>query len=348
LAALRDEPEVNIVPRFVTWKIGKEANVSIYRNALPQLGNEVFLSDGGMETTLVFHEGLDLPCFAAFDLLKTEKGVAALRRYYETYAGIAAQARRGFILETPTWRANADWGTRLGYGREELRRINQESVSLMEEVRTRYELLESPIVISGCVGPRGDGYRVDSRMTAVEAAEYHTEQISVFAQTAADVVTAHTLTYADEAIGIAVAASRQGIPSVISFTTEVDGHLPSGQSLRDAIEEVDAATSNGPAYYMINCAHPTHFMASLHDQGDWRERIRGVRANASRRTHAELDASPNLDSGDPQELGAQYRQLFELLPGLTVLGGCCGTDHRHIEQASKQCPRASTPVRETV
>jgi S-methylmethionine-dependent homocysteine/selenocysteine methylase len=307
-----------------------------YRGDLPQIANQLFLTDGGLETTLVFHNGLDLPLFAAFDLLKDEQGRATLRDYYDRYAAIARADGLGFVLESPTWRASADWGFKLGYSAADLDRANRQSIELMEEVRRAFEN-GAPMVISGCVGPRGDGYHPDALMTAEQAEAYHTAQVATFADTAADMVTAVTMTHAGEAIGITRAARAAGMPVAISFTLETDGRLPSGQNLREAIRDVDAATEDGPAYYMINCAHPSHFMDELAAAEGWTKRIRGVRANASKRSHAELDSSPDLDDGNPIELAADYVALRRMLPGLTVLGGCCGTDHRHVEQICRAC-----------
>ena len=194
-------------------------------------------------------------------------------------------------------------------------------------------------MISGNLGPRGDGYRADSRMSAAEAADYHGEQIATFAATEADLISAFTLNYVDEAIGIVRAAQAAGMPVVISFTLETDGHLPSGQRLADAIRETDAATGGAPAYYMINCAHPSHFRERLAEGGDWCGRIRGLRANASRLSHAELDEASDLDEGNPDELGADYRDLRRLLPELAVFGGCCGTDYRHVEAIARAFDR---------
>ena len=298
---------------------------------LPQLGGDLFLTDGGIETSLIFHQGLDLPQFAAFDLLKEEEGTEELRRYYRPYLALARERGTGFLLESPTWRASPDWAARIGYSEEELDRLNRKAIALMEELRERPGAGDGPVVISGCVGPQDDGYNPAEMMSAPAARDYHSTQIGTFADTAAEIVTAITMTYVDEAIGVAQAAKDAGLPVVISFTVETDGRLPSRQGLADAIEEVDAETSNAPAYYMINCAHPTHFDAVLEGDGEWRERIRGLRANASRQSHAELDEAEELDDGDPADLGARYAALRERLPRLNVLGGCCGTDHRHVE-----------------
>lgn len=305
--------------------------MSLYRQRLPQLGSQPFLADGGLETTLVYHEGLELPCFAAFTLLGTEAGMQVLRRYYARYLDTARAAGLGIVLETPTWRANPDWGARLGYDAAALADTNRSGVGLLLEVRAAARARGTPVVVSGNLGPRGDGYRADARMTAREARDYHAAQVAIFAASDADMAAAFTLTYAEEAIGIALAAREHELPVALAFTVETDGRLPSGEPLGEAILRTEAATGGSPAYYMVNCAHPEHFTGVLRAGGAWRERIRGIRANASRCSHAELDAATELDAGDPLALAAEYQELHRLLPWLTVFGGCCGTDHRHVE-----------------
>ena len=308
-----------------------------YRNKLPQLSNGIFLTDGGIETTLIFHEGLELPDFAAFHLLRDKEGYEALRKYFRTYAALARNYEVGFILESPTWRANLDWGMNLDYSEKELADVNRKAIDLLKEIRNEFEDEKTKMVISGCIGPRGDGYNPTNVMSAEEARQYHTAQISIFSETDADMVTAITMNYVDEAIGITKAAKSIGMPVAISFTVETDGKLPTGQTLKDAIESVDEATSNTPAYYMINCAHPAHFESVLIADEPWLERIRGIRANASTKSHAELNDSEELDEGNPVELGRQHRELLSKLKNLNVLGGCCGTDHRHVEEICKVC-----------
>lgn len=310
-----------------------------YRHNLPQVGGKLFLTDAGIETTLIFLEGLELPYFAAFDLLKDEKGTEALRAYYSRHASIARDNGLGFVLESATWRSSPDWGERLGYSTRELEMANSKAIELLFELREEFETDHSPMVISGCIGPRGDGYDPGQAMTAEEAEAYHAFQAKVFAVAGADMITAITMTNIPESVGITRAARSEGMPVAISFTLETDGRLPTGDRLKDAIEAVDAATGRGPAYYMLNCAHPTHFENVL--AGGWTERIRGLRCNASKRSHAELDSSPDLDAGDPVELGRQYRDLRRRLPQINVLGGCCGTDHRHIEQICFACREAA-------
>jgi S-methylmethionine-dependent homocysteine/selenocysteine methylase len=298
---------------------------------LPQLdGDELFVTDGGLETELIFHGGVELPCFAAFPLLITPDGRARLRRYYDGYLAIARDNGAGFVMETPTWRANSDWAQQLGFTPAQLDDVNRDAVALAEEVRAAATADGITAVVSGCIGPRGDGYHPASAMTAEEAEAYHRVQIDTFADTSADQVTALTMTNAEEAIGIVKAAAAAGIRSAISFTVETDGRLPTGQSLHDAIDQVDAATDIGAAYFMVNCAHPTHFTPALEHEGAWRQRIVGLRANSSRRSHEEIDEATELDEGDPHELGAEHAALGDRVPAVRVLGGCCGTDARHV------------------
>ena len=311
--------------------------MSRYRDALPQLGGSLFLTDGGIETTLIFHEGLELPDFAAFHLLRDPRGEAALRRYFRTYADLARDFEAGLILESATWRASADWGERLGYDARELADANRRAIALLEEVRAEYESERTPVVVSGCVGPRGDGYVPSGAMTADAAAAYHRPQVETFAGSAADMVCAITMNHAAEAAGVARAARDAGMPVAISFTVETDGRLPTAQPLAEAIREVDDATGGYPAYYMVNCAHPTHVEGALGAAAEPLARIRGLRANASRMSHAELNEAPELDAGDPVELGLQYAELAARLPQLDVMGGCCGTDHRHVERIAAAC-----------
>jgi S-methylmethionine-dependent homocysteine/selenocysteine methylase len=302
-----------------------------YRHRLPQLDGGLFLADGGIETTLIYHDGIDLPDFAAFTLLKDTEGAAVLRNYFRTYAELARKYDTGLILESATWRASPDWAARLGYSEHELVAANHAAIAMLHEIRAEFETPQSPMVISGCVGPRGDGYVPSALMSADEAQRYHAPQIAIYRDAGADMVTAMTMNYVEEALGVTRAAVAAGMPVVIAFTVETDGKLPTGQTLRAAIEEVDAATGNAPVYYMINCAHPVHFEGALEAGESWLERIRGVRANASTKSHAELNESTELDAGDLVDFGQRHRALFGTLPHLNVLGGCCGTDHRHVE-----------------
>jgi S-methylmethionine-dependent homocysteine/selenocysteine methylase len=302
---------------------------------LPQLRGDLFLTDGGIETTLIFHRGLDLPEFAAFPLLEDAEGLEALRAYYEPYLRLAGEHGSGFVLESPTWRASPRWGQALGYDEARLDELNRRAIGLMEVLRAEHARAGGDIVISGCIGPHDDGYDPAVTLSAQEAQAYHATQIGTFADAGADLVTAMTITYAEEAIGMTRAAGDSGLPAAISFTVETDGRLPSGQTLGDAIVQVDRGADPPPAYYMVNCAHPTHFEGVLEPGAPWLQRIRGLRANASTKSHAELDEAADLDAGDPADLAARYAGLRDRLPALTVLGGCCGTDDRHIAEIAR-------------
>ncbi len=292
---------------------------------LPQLGDDLFLTDGGMETWLVHERGFELSQFASFPLLDDGRGAEALRAYFAPYVALARANNAGLVLDAPTWKASSHWGRLLGYGVAELADFNRRAVALVDDIRT--EASDVSIVVGGCVGPCDDAYAPSDQISADDACAYHRPQIETFAETPADFVNALTLTYSAEAIGIARAANAVGMPVAISFTVEIDGRLPGGETLGDAIAAVDGAADVD--YFMVNCAHPTHFAGVL-DDGDWRRRIWGVRANASMKSHAELDEAEELDSGDPDELASHYPALRERLPNLRVAGGCCGTDDRHI------------------
>jgi S-methylmethionine-dependent homocysteine/selenocysteine methylase len=308
-----------------------------YRSALPQVTGGMFLTDGGLETDLIFHEGFEMPLFASFPLLETEAGRTALRNYYLRFAQVASEAQCGFILEAATWRASRDWAVQLGYSSAMLADANRRAVDLLVEIRTVLGESTGPVVISAAIGPRGDAYNPDHLMTSEEAENYHSEQIGTLADTATDLLTALTITYATEAIGIVRAAQSAQMPVVISFTVETNGVLPEGSPLSAAILEVERATDSGPLYYGINCAHPTHFSDVLVPKNDWIDRIQMVRANASRMSHAELDDATDLDDGDPTEFGRQQAELRDRFPRINVLGGCCGTDVRHIEAIAQAC-----------
>ncbi|WP_417494171.1 homocysteine S-methyltransferase family protein [Maricaulis sp.] len=300
-------------------------------------GSKIRLTDSGLETWLVFDCGLDLPEFAAFPLLETAAGRARLTDYWERHIAIALKHRLGFILGAPTWRANADWGAKLGYDAIGLDHINREAIGFMQAMRDTHETPSSPMPVQGSIGPRFDAYHPDTVMSADEAEAYHTAQIASFVAAGADGAAAMTVTHSSEAIGIVRAAQAAGLPCMISFTTETDGRLPGGQSLGEAIEAVDAATGAAAESFMINCAHPDHFRDILDGGEAWTRRITGLRANASRKSHAELDNSTELDPGDALKLAALYRDLRAKHPGLTLLGGCCGTDDRHIAAISEAC-----------
>ena len=293
----------------------------------------LMMTDGGMETVLLFHDGFELPCFASFPLLAEEAGRAALRRYFEPFLDAARERGLPFVLDTATWRANPDWGAQLGYDAEALAAVNADAVAFARELAGG----RPAVSINGSLGPRGDGYVVGKRMSAEDAAEYHSWQIGVLRDAGVDRVTAFTLSYPEEAIGVVRAAAALGVPVVASFTVETDGRLPDGTSIADAVERVDDATAGAAEFFMINCAHPTHIAAGLGGEPAL-ERIGGLRVNASALSHAELDDSEELDEGDPDALAAENAALLAALPSVRLLGGCCGTDHRHVVRIADAWP----------
>ena len=304
----------------------REARDMTGSSTIPQPGGPPFVTDGGLETDLIFHHGADLPEFAAFPLVEDDRGRGLLRAYFDGYAEVARRAGAGLLLEAPTWRANTDWGARIGYDPRALDRVNRASIEMLAELRESYHDLPD-VLVGGVVGPRGDGYRAGERADPDEAAAYHRPQVEAFAAAGADLVSAYTLTGPEEAIGVVRAARGADLPVAVSFTVETDGRLPDGTPLAAAVELVDVEA--GPDYFLVNCAHPTHMAPGLTD-GAWLERIVGVLPNASTRTHAELDEAEELDEGDPAELAGSVGGLRPLLPNLAILGGCCGTDARHV------------------
>lgn len=283
-----------------------------------------FVTDGGLETDLLFNHGFDLPEFAAFPLLEDRAGRAALDAYYDQYAAIARAAGQGLLLETPTWRANPDWGERIGYDRVALDRANREAVDLVRRAQERADVDRSLVV--GIHGPRGDGY-VAGTADPDEAAEYHIGQARSFAAAGVDLMHAMTITTPEEGIGVVRAAQSAGLPVALSFTVETDGRLPDGTPLASAVQRVDAVAP--PDWFGINCAHPTHISPAL-DGGTWQERVCSIRPNASTLTHDELDAMEELDEGDLGLLTSSVELLRPHLPNLAAVGGCCGTDARHV------------------
>ena len=307
---------------------------------LPQL-DRLFVTDAGLETDLIYNRGVELPCFASIVLLRSDEGRRELEDYFRSYLDLARRLDLGCLLETASWRASPDWAVELGLTQEELDGLNRESVQLICSLRDEYQPESRPVVVSGCIGPRGDGYDPGRLMSAGEAETYHSHQAQLLASAGADLLSAITMTNVEEAIGIAKAAERLGVPVVISFTVETDGRLPTSETLASAVTRTDDATGGYPAYYMINCAHPTHFLSALSEGARWAERIGGVRANASRCSHAELDRMTELDDGDPAELAELYVRLRQILPNLNVIGGCCGTDIRHVTAIAEACSLAS-------
>jgi homocysteine S-methyltransferase len=298
-----------------------------------------FLTDGGMETWLFFQQGFEAPEFAAITLMRDEQAMQAMRRYFGEFLAMAQAAQTGFVLDTNSWRGCVEWAPKLGISADELLELSAEAVQFAGSIRSEWQSRVPGIILNGVVGPAGDGYAPGKLPGAREAEAMHLPQIRTLAESGVDMISAITMPNIAEAVGIARAAGSVGLPVVISFTVETDGRLPTGDLLGEAIAAVDEATASAPLYYMVNCAHPDHFRETLESGSGWIGRIGGVRANASRLSHAELDAAEELDEGDPQEFGLLYNELARLLPNLRVVGGCCGTDHRHVRCVSDHLHR---------
>ena len=305
-----------------------------YRTDLPQLDGRPYLTDAGCETDLIFNKGIAIREFAAHTLLDDPTGREALANYYRGFLSLARDANVGFVLDCPTWKAHSYWADDLGASEADLERANRDAAAFSSSLRVEYEDNAEPIVLNGLIGPRGDAYAPEAAIAADEAQRYHAVQIGWLADAGVDMVSALTFTQSDEAIGVVRAARAAGLPVVVSFAVETDGSLPTGESLGHAIEAVDAATDGGAAYFMVNCAHPDHFIGVI-DDSDWTRRIRGLRCNASRKSHAELDAAEVLDDGDPEEFAMGYRTLSDAMPQLNVFGGCCGSDLRHVTEIAR-------------
>jgi len=308
--------------------------VSLYRHALPQLSGRSFLTDAGIETDLIFNRGVEIREFAAHTLLPDPAGREALAGYFRPFLSLAREKGVGFIIDSQTWKAHTHWAEDLGASEEELRQANRDSISFIAGLRDEYRDSKMPVVLNGIVGPRGDAYAPGAEATAHEAEEYHAKQVGWLAETEVDMVSAVTYADSGEAIGVVRAARKLGLPVSVSFTVETDGNLPTGQPLREAIQAVDEATESCVAYFMVNCAHPDHFFHVIED-ADWARRIHGLRCNASRKSHAELDQSEILDDGDPVELGALYKGIHSRMPWLNVFGSCCGSDLRHVVEIAR-------------
>ncbi|WP_299367754.1 homocysteine S-methyltransferase family protein [uncultured Tateyamaria sp.] len=300
---------------------------------LPHLSSERYLLWEGNGTDLIFNRGVDMPGFASFPLLANPDTRAVLAQQLTEFLRLAQDLGRPCIVGTHTWQANPARAGRLGYSRAALDDINREAALFLRE--TVAASGNNRVLCSGLVGPRDDPYADAIPMGVEEARVYHTPQIAQFQGAGLDFIGAFTLNKPKEAAGLAVAAREAGLPVVLSLVVETDGRLANGQTLDDAIAEIDRLSDTAPAYFMVNCAHPSHIAPGLTGN----PRLRGLIVNASRCSHAELDEATELDAGDPAELGREMAALLADNPHVRVFGGCCGTDLRHINQMSEAVGR---------
>ena len=301
---------------------------------LPHETDRIFLTDGGTETWLEYKRDFKLTNFSAFHLLNDPEATKAIREYYIKTAQVAQELGTGFIFDSLTYRASRDWGDLLGYSKDSLAEMNQRCLTLYREIAEEVGLLPEDTVISGNIGPGGDAYQLNETLTAENSEEYHIDQVQTFKSAAVDIVTGLTLNSVQEAVGIARAAAKVGLPSVISFTLEKNRRLRSGETLQQAIELVDDAADVAPAYYMINCSHPVDYGPALEPK-PWAKRIRGLRSNASSLDHGTLCQLGHLEEGDPEELAQQNGDFKKSFPHINVFGGCCGTDFVHVKKIAE-------------
>lgn len=310
---------------------------------LPQTQGRFMACGGGFETWLQYVDGFTLRHFCAFELLDDARGVECLTDYHRKLVEAAVENGFGVINEGLHYRASRDWGELIGYSKEALEEINIRGIEFYKDFAREYDSPDTPMIVGGAIGPRGDAYNVGRTPDASEAEDYHSEQIETFKKAGADVVTAMTFTSVEEATGLARAAKSAEMPVVISFFVAKGGKLKTGETLEDAITAVDAATESAPAYYMINCTHPTEFTPGLTD-GPWSRRLGGFMPNAVAMETLDLCKLGHLEDGDPEELGGQMAELARRFPHINVWGGCCGTDGRHIGQIARQVREARQQV----
>ena len=306
-----------------------------YRGNLPQLNGHDMTTTGAMETWLQYIDGFELQHFCFFDLLNNPKAVVALRDFHRKIIEAVLPYGFGALVEGLHYRASRDWGELIGYSKEGLKEINIRGIEFYRDLANEYETDENPMLVGGVIGPRGDAYDVGRTPDAAEAEDYHAEQIETFKLAGADLVTAATFSSVEEAIGITRAAEATDMPIVISFYAKNEGCLEGGETMGEAVEQVDAATNAAPVYYMINCCHPTEFAPAL-EQIDWTGRLGGFMPNAVAMEKLSLCTLGHLEDGDPEELGVQMGELAARFQHIHVWGGCCGTDSRHLGQIAKR------------
>ncbi len=293
---------------------------------LPHETDRKFLVYAGTGTDLIFNHGVELPGFASFPLLENPETRAILAQQMRDLVELSADMGLGCILDAPTWMANADRAAPLGYDAERLRAVNKDGVALMEEVRQGSG--RDDVLVSACIGPRYDPYADIPPISVGQARAYHNAQLSALKETSVDLVTGYTFNRTGEAAGCILASQDIGLPIIMSLVVETDGCLADGTPLIDAIDQIEAQTDGSALFYMVNCAHPTHFADVIKAH----PRLKGVVANASSCSHAELDEAEELDDGDPVQLGQEIAAAMRDNPSIQVFGGCCGTDMRHLKQ----------------
>jgi homocysteine S-methyltransferase len=308
--------------------------------------DKTFMTFAGIETYLMFLQRFPLREFCAFEVLDHDDAwEQTSREFLRPIADACARNGHGLIADSFVWRASPAYVAQLGYREADVSRFNREGVrrvrKLISEWRAEAGVSDTatPVIVSADVGPRGDAYQ-GGEISIDEAVAYHTPQMQALADSEVDLVVALTMTSVNETVGLARVAKEHGVPIGVSATVETDGSLPTGWSLAEFVMRVDDATDGYPVFHMVNCAHPQHLaptLAAARESGaPWVDRIKGFRANASTRSHDELDNSPELDRGDVADLAKQMAGMHADF-SLKIVGGCCGTDAEHIQAIAKAC-----------
>lgn len=301
----------------------------------PRLENKFYLTAGGTETEILYKWGYELPEFAMFTLLDDEEANECVRNMYRRYFEVAAKNNTGLVIEGHDYRASPDWAGKLGISLENLAEIQHRIINFLTDLKTEFDGKVSDVVITGGIGPRGDAYGTGGNISEAEAEDYHSVQLSTLKDTDADMAVALTFNNIPEAVGIVRAATKIGIPIGISLTLNTESRLSSGPSLREAIEAIDENTDEGAAWYGTNCSHPLEFEPAISEEGAWRQRLRLIRPNAAKMEKISLCKLGHLEDGDPIELGAQMGDVASRFPSVDIIGGCCGTDERHLNEIAK-------------
>ena len=299
-----------------------------------------YLTEGGQETELMYGYGFDLPQFALFPLLDDPAAVTRLTSMYQAVLEVAVRHEMGVVLGGLDYRASPDWAGLLGLDAAALAKYQRRSVDFLRQVSAPYRDRLPHILIVGTVGPQGDAYERNERVTADSAETYHAVQVATLAAAGVDVVLAMTFTSADEAIGVVRAARAQRLPVIVSF-------MPGGPDepgLGSMIRRVDDATDGYPVCYGLNCSHPLEFGPQLEHGGEWTRRIGVLRPNASSKDKVELCQIGHLERGDPVDLARRMGELAQRMPHVSAWGGCCGTWDEHLELIAAAVHAAPSPA----
>ena len=304
-----------------------------------------YLTEGGQETELMYGYGFDLPEFALFPLLDNPDALARLTAMYQAVLDVAVRHDMGALLGGLDYRASPDWAGKLGIDAAALTDYQCRSIAFLRDVAEPYKGRLPHILICGAVGPQGDAYERNQTVTRESAEAYHATQIQNLVTAGVDLVEAMTFTSAEEAIGLICAARAHGLPIIFSFMPDAAGGSEAQPTLRDMIEQVDAATDCYALFYGINCSHPREFEPLLGSGGDWLGRIGMLRPNASSKEKVELCQIGRLERGDPIDLAAHMGRLAQRMPNVIAWGGCCGTWDEHLELIAQAV--APTPVHQS-